>query len=243
MKKLFYIFVLLYFCINTYSQDFTPTSNGEIIKHTYYTLSYDEDNEQAEWVYYKLIPSMFNTDVSRTNNFRIDCNVSSGSASLKDYKGSGYDRGHLAPAGDMKISKQCMSESFYMSNMSPQTPSFNRGGWKKLESLVRRWSITEGELYVITGPIYNDDTIIILTTIGENNVTVPPYFYKIIYSPSNNKMIAFILPNTKIENNLIHYIVTVDLIESKTDINFFYQLNDKIENELESIIDAKKWIF
>ncbi len=115
----------------TYSlsaQDLLPTSTtGQIVEHTYFTLSYSEDHEQAEWVYYELTPMLINGTQARTDNFRPDPKVSTVSAQLSDYKGSGYDRGHLCPAGDMKLNKTAMSETFYLSNMSPQEASFNRG--------------------------------------------------------------------------------------------------------------------
>ena len=110
----------------------------EIVKHTAFTLCYSEAHEQAKWVAYHLTAEMCdNSGEERTNNFRTDPDVKTGSASPEDYKKSGFDRGHLCPAGDMGWSEQTMSESFFMSNMSPQAPSFNRGIWKKLEEQIR----------------------------------------------------------------------------------------------------------
>ena len=119
--------------------------------------------------------------------------ISTGSASLPDYKGSGYDRGHLAPAGDMKWSTTAMSESFYMSNMSPQEPSFNRGIWNRLESQVRRWAIDNGSVYIATGGVLTDG----LKTLGSNSVSVPQYYFKVIldYQEPDIKGIGFIIPN------------------------------------------------
>ena len=223
-----------------FGQDYTPKSDDQIIAHTHYTLSYSESNEQAIWVYYVLIPEMMNGTVSRTDDFREDKSVVQGSASLEDYKGSGYDRGHLAPAADMKFNLTSMSESFYLSNMSPQDASFNRGGWKKLEELVRTWCLTENKLYVVTGPIFLDNK----GTIGMNNVTVPGYYYKIIYDPTDEqKMIGFIIPNEKLTNSLVSYVVTVDKIEGLTGIDFFSQLDDAIEDNLEGITNSDKWSF
>src|SRR5690606_30581000 len=136
------------------------------------------EHEQAEWVYYLLAPSMIQGAFDRTDDFRPDPAVSTGSAELHDYVGSGFDRGHLAPAADMKVSHTAMSESFYLSNMSPQAPSFNRGGWKKLESLIRNWVLAEGQMFVVTGSIFRDN----LGVIGRNQVTVPSYYYKVVYS-------------------------------------------------------------
>jgi endonuclease G, mitochondrial len=186
-----------------------------------------------------LTSDMINGNYQRTDNFRIDNKIQTGSASKSDYYKSGYDRGHLAPAGDMKISKISMSESFLLSNISPQNPSFNSGGWQKLESQVRCWVLSEGEMFIVTGPILRHQ----IKSIGLNNVSVPSFFYKIVYSKSNNKMIAFVMPNKKTSNDLKYYVKSVDYIEDLTGIDFFYQLDDEIEKELESQINLKEWKF
>ena len=191
-------------CTSSFSQcdNLLPTSTtGAIIHHTYYCLSYDEAHEQAEWVYYELIPGMITGSIERTDNFRPDPNVSTGSAELIDYKGSGYDRGHLAPAGDMKSSRTAMSNSFYMSNMSPQEPSFNRGIWKTLEATVRTWAISSGKVYVATGPVFQNNK----GSIGTNQVTVPGHYYKVVYDPSEEKMIGLVLPHEKGSASLDSY--------------------------------------
>lgn len=216
-----------------------PKSKGQLVNHSFFSLSYDESHEQSEWVYYLLTSDMINGNYQRTENFRIDNKIITGSASKTDYYKSGYDRGHLAPAGDMKISSISMSESFLLSNISPQNPSFNRGGWKKLESQIRSWVLSEGEMYVVTGPILTDS----FESIGSNSVTVPSYFYKIVYSKPHNKMIGIVMPNQKINNDLKYYVRSIDYIEDITGIDFFYQLDDKNEEELESQIDLKKWNF
>ena len=109
-----------------------PIIGEQIVNHLGYSLSYNEKNEQASWVAYELTADQVRGTVKRKDSFRSDPLIKTGSASLSDYKGSGYDRGHLAPAADMKWSTTAMSESFFMSNMSPQLPGFNRGIWKKL---------------------------------------------------------------------------------------------------------------
>lgn len=233
------LFCLIYlFGFFVYPQEYYKNSfNGDLITHSHFSLSYVEDHEQAEWVYYKLNPILLKGSSKRTNNFRVDLKVKTGSAEISDYKKSGYDRGHLAPAADMKFSKISMSESFFMSNMSPQKPSFNRGGWKKLESLVRFWA-EDSEIHIVTGGILNKS----LNKIGGNRVSVPDYFYKIIFDTHDCKMIGFVMPNKKITHELESYIKTIDEIENLTGIDFFYDLEDHIENELESEIDLNKWI-
>lgn len=219
-------------------QSYLPESNGETVSHIYYTLSYDEDHEQAEWVHYYLDKSRISGNIERTNNFRVDSKVTTGSATLADYKGSGYDRGHLAPAGDMKKDRISMSQSFLMSNIAPQNASFNRGGWKKLENLVRRW-VNNNALYITTAGILENN----LKTIGFNRVSVPNRFYKIIYNPKDQQMIAFLMPNEKITLPLSSYVVSVDMIEILTGIDFYPQIDDELEEKLESQISILKWDF
>jgi len=237
MNKMIFIFYFIPFSL--FSQEYFPKSNGELIKHTFYSLSYAEDHEQAEWVHYKITPLMLKGNVKRTNYFKIDRKVSTGSANTKDYLKSGYDRGHLAPAADMKLSKLSMSESFYMSNVSPQKHSFNAGAWLKLEKSIRAWAKIS-ELYITTGGVLNSKY---LKTIGNNNVSVPEKFYKIIYDPRNQKIIAFLMANEKLDLPIEKYIVTVDEIESLTGIDFYHQLDDELEEKLESTILKRHWFF
>ena len=235
--RLFIVLLLIPFL--GIGQNFQPKGKGQVINHTYYSLSYSEENEQAEWVYYTLSPQMINGHVVRTNDFRTDSKVRTSSATKSDYYKSGYDRGHLAPAGDMKISHTAMSESFYLSNIAPQNPSFNRGGWRSLESLVRSWVLSESDMHVVTGGIFNNN----LGSIGANRVSIPSHFYKIVFSEKKNKMIGLVMPNKKITSQLSFYVVSVDYIEAQTGIDFFYQLDDDIENRLESSEQSSNWNF
>jgi endonuclease G len=214
-----------------------PKSNGEIIKHTYYTLAYSEENEQAFWIYYQLTSDLINGSQTRTDDFRADPAVTTGSATLEDYKGSGYDRGHLCPAADMTLNKTSMSETFYLSNMSPQVPGFNRGKWSTLEDQVRKWAFTFDGLDVATGPIFEDN----IGTIGADKVTVPGYYYKVLYSESKKIMLGLILPNASSSKSLEQFVVTVDQIEQKTGIDFFSGLEDKMENKLEGSVSLIGW--
>lgn len=239
---LFFVFIIAISCksddvqpIDTGSLE--PKSLGEIVKHTYYTLSYSEENEQAYWVYYVLTPELINGTQSRTDDFRPDPLVSTGSASLADYSGSGYDRGHLCPAADMALNKTSMSESFYLSNMSPQVAGFNRGIWSTMEDQVRKWALEFDGLDVATGPIFKDN----LGVIGSNQVTVPGYYYKVLYSEKKNIMIGLVLQNKSGSKPIDQFVVKVDDIESMTGIDFFSGLPDEDENKLEGSISLVGW--
>lgn len=219
--------------------NYLPVSNGEVVNHSYYSLSYSEPNEQAEWVYYRLSEDLLSGNVSRTDNFKADRFITTLSAGPKDYSGSGYDRGHLCPAGDMTFNTVAMNESFYMSNMSPQSPSFNRGIWQTLEGTVRHWATVEKELHVVTGPIFKDNLGVLAA-----GITIPGYFYKVIYDPTDKqKMIGLVLPNCKGEKQLHEYAVSVDYIEELTGVDFFAGLPDELENELEASFDVSHWEF
>ena len=244
MKKIFLLtfYILLISCksddIQPTNTSLEPLSRGEIVKHTYYTLAYSEADEQAYWVFYHLTPELINGAQSRTDDFRADPSVSTGSASLDDYKGSGYDRGHLCPAADMTLNKTSMSETFYLSNMTPQTHGFNAGVWSRLETKVREWALQYDGLYVVAGGILTEK----LGSIGANEVTVPKRFYKVIYDEKNG-MIAFIIPNESSSLTLDKFAVSVDEVEQLTGIDFFSGLDDKTENPLESDVNASNWDF
>lgn len=222
-----------------------PTSTtGQVINHEFYSLSYNEEHEQAEWVAYELTKeSLIVPNVERTGNFRPDPKVSKASASDRDYRGSGYDRGHMAPAGDMAFSTNAMSQTFYMSNMSPQIRNFNGGIWRELEENVRDWAYQNKHLYVITGPVLRGP---MRERIGPNGVSVPDKYYKVIldYTEPEAKAIAFLMSNEISYQPLHKYAVTIDEVEEVTGIDFFHELlDDTTEEQLESSFDIRKWKF
>ena len=221
---------------------YLPSSTTHIIvSHKYYMLSYSEKHEQAEWVAYQLNKS----DLSSTNYdrpyFIDDPKVESGSASWKNYKKSGYDKGHLCPAGDRKFSLEAFNETFFTSNISPQRHDFNAGVWNRLEQKTRYWATKYDGVFVITGGILTNN----LESIGKENVSVPDYFYKILVDNSRGeyKVIAFLVPHEDSKKPLYQFVVSVDKIEKLTGIDFFAKLPDALENRLEKESDYKGWGF
>ena len=215
--------------------------NDIIISHTGYSFLYNETHEQSNWVAYDLTKEETHKLYDRTNKFIPDPNVKTETANDKDYAASGYDRGHLAPASDMGWSLTSMAESFYYSNMSPQVPSFNRGIWKKLEELMRTWAIENNSVYIVTGPVLTDS----LPTIGDNKVSVPNYYYKVILDNNEPdlKGIGFIIPNTGSSESLQHFAVSIDSVEKFTGIDFFYLLPDEQENLIEKTLCTTCWLW
>lgn len=211
----------------------------QLVQHTAFSLGYSEEHEQAAWVGYLLSRQHAENRYKRRNNFKADPLVRSGSARRQDYRQSGFDRGHLAPAADLDFSRQALGESFYMSNISPQHPSFNRGGWKALEEMMRQWALEEDSLWVVSGPVLQQG----LKKIGINQVSIPAYFYKIILDSrqAELKIISFLLPNKKIDKELRYWVVPVDSVEALSGLDFFPQLPDALEDSLESIVQTGLW--
>ncbi|MCR5317577.1 MAG: DNA/RNA non-specific endonuclease [Treponema sp.] len=239
-------------------KDEKPPKDHELHTYAGYTLCYRESYEQSEWVAYSLTRSQLEHKVTgRTNDFRADTLISTGSAKPADYKGSGFDRGHLAPAADMAWSLKSAHDSFLMSNMSPQAPSFNRVIWKLLEEAVRNWAQQYGTIYVVTGPVLEKESNE-YPSIGESEVAVPEYFYKAllvfipVYKESNSspyaissanekeieayrvQCAAFIVPNKGSGKDIYKFICSVDLAEERTGLDFFANLPDEVEDLAES---------
>ncbi len=216
------------------------TATDQIIRHQGYTLCYAEKYEQASWVAYQLTAHETRGKNERENDFRPDPEVSTGSALPDDYRGSGYDRGHLAPAADFKFSAPLMSESFFMSNMSPQEPDFNRGIWENLESRVRTWVKRDQVLYIVTGPVLKGE----MSFIGKRNkVAVPPMYFKVVLDLKTPevKAIAFLMKNEGSNKSLQSFAVTIDEVEKETGLDFFPLLPDDMEQELEASLNVTPW--
>jgi len=218
---------------------YLPVPSKDLVRHTYYILSYNEKYEQANWVYYVMTDSMVIAGgQERSNKFKVDELVPTGSAKSSDYTKSGYDRGHLCPAADMDFNHTAMEESFLMSNISPQAPDFNRGIWKELETEVREWAKQKHKLYVVTGPVFSENK----GTIGKDQVLVPGFFFKVLYDETTHpEIIAFVLPNQKSDRPLSDFVIKVDDLEKLTGYDFFSQLPDDVENKIESKIELAGW--
>lgn len=207
-----------------------------------YVICYRESYEQAEWAAYCLEKEELVKNASRGDDFRADPEITTGSATLADYKKSGYDRGHLAPAADFAFSEEAMSESFFLSNMSPQAPGLNREIWQYLEGQVRTWADRFGKVYVITGPVLEKPAQE-YDSIGENQVSVPEYYYKVLLVPYNDSLmsIGFILPNQKCKDTFWDYAVSVDEVERRTGLDFYALLDDTLETPLEADFNLEDW--
>lgn len=219
----------------------------EVHTYTGFELCYRESYEGAEWVAYHLTADETKAVTNRTDDFRADTKISTGSATPDDYRGSGYDRGHLAPAADMEWSIDACRDSFLMSNMSPQAGPFNRGLWKTLEEKVRDWARIFGEVWIVTGPVFEKDASS-YKTIGKNKVAVPEYYYKVLVTNADSRddynstiAIGFILPNDRLDGSIWDYACSIDEVEERTGLDFFSILPDAVEEKLEKLTDFPEW--
>ncbi|MBC6996029.1 DNA/RNA non-specific endonuclease [Neolewinella lacunae] len=225
---------------------FAPAgTSGQRIDHRGFSLSYDEEWEQAEWVAYLLERQNLKREwTDRPQNFRPDPAVRTGSATDNDYRGSGYDRGHLAPFADFAYDASLADETFLLSNISPQARQFNQGVWRELEELTRDWANRFERLYVVTGPVMTQDP---KGTIGrENRVAIPAAYYKVLLDLEGpeQKGIGFIIPNAISFDPLTKYAMSIDDVEAATGIDFFPDLLPKDqESTLEASGNPDLWPF
>lgn len=251
MKKALYLLLILFISFTSCSQSKLNLTNIEIparlsdrteriITHKGYTVSYNADWKIPNWVAYELTDVEVAGEEPRGKKFVPDPMVPKyESATTEDYKNSGWDRGHMAPAADMKWHPQAMKESFYLSNICPQNHNLNGGAWKDLEEQVRDLAAQKGHIYVVCGPIVSDD----YKTIGANKVVVPSAFFKVLLQEENGNIhtIGFIYENVGGRRPMSTYARTVDEVEELTGIDFFPSLPDKIEKAVESEVDFTKW--
>lgn len=216
----------------------------ELIVHSAMALVYSEQHEQAKWVAHIILPAIESGKVGRTNDFRKDPKVTTGTAVKADYWYSGYDRGHLAPSADFRWSEKALSESYYYSNMSPQLPEFNRKSWAALEDRLRRYVIFNKEqLYIVSGPVLTDDLLIMENEGHKNNVSIPVWYYKVVVDLEGDekKGIAYLMKNGVNDHPVVSYTVPIDSIETLTGIDFFSSLSAELQNQLESDGDYSRW--
>lgn len=218
----------------------TPESTpSQVVNYEGYSLSFNSKMHIPNWVAWELTGKESNGTEPRKDNFRSDDNVM-GSSEQWDYSYSGYDRGHMAPAGDMKWSKKAMDESFFMTNMCPQAKTLNTGAWKRLEEKCRQWAEIDSAIIIVCGPILTDP---IEEFIGDSRVAVPQRFFKVILSPyvDTPRGIGFIMPNGKVPGGMQASAVSIDEVERITGLDFFSSLPDEIENEVESQCRFHYW--
>lgn len=218
-----------------------PEGVANVMKdYTAMTIAFNPQEHVPNYVVWELTrDESAGNAVSRTNNFCPDPDMD-GCATLADYRGSGYQRGHMMPAGDAKYDATVMSETFYMTNMCPQAGALNAGAWGRLEEKCRQWAIVDSAIIIVAGPVLSDR---ITDRIGESGVAVPKLFFKVILSPFANppRAIGFIMPNAKVPGGMQNAAVSVNEVERITGYDFFSALPDEIEEKIEDECKFQYW--
>ena len=212
---------------------------SQIIRHIGYTTSYNSSWLIPNWVAYCLTAKeVAGTYPRPKKQFEPDPLVKGKSSVHWDYSNSGYSRGHMAPAADMKWSEQAMLESFYLSNICPQDANLNGGVWERLEKRCRALA-GESDLYICCGPLITGTP----KRIGDNKVAVPTGFYKVLCMKKNGRWqaVGFMFPNTACKGSMFDYSCTVDEVEKATGHDFFCNLPDDVENSIEASYKVKEW--
>ncbi len=232
--------LLISIILNGKTKDLSPSpvKGDRVIKKNGFVVSFNEANRIPTYATYWLTAEkVYNAKFPREKKFREESSIET--ASDKDYKRSGFDKGHIVPAKDMAFSKDSEFDCFSYINIAPQNAPFNRGEWKRLEDAVRDFAVDDDSIFVVTGTIISKSK----NTIGANSVAVPSYFYKAIldYKEPQIKAIAFIFPNKEVDGDIYQYACSIDDLEKRTGINFFKNISEPLQTKIEATFDIGKW--
>jgi endonuclease G, mitochondrial len=230
-------------CIPSIAQQYELPATGvreQLVKHTLFTLSYNEGYELPSWAAYQLTPEQARATGTFKEKFTEDPLVTTGSPSVKDYKDAGFIMGQLVPPEDMFTSQKAVEETFLTSNTVPHKPVFNKNVWKKMEMLIREWAAEGNTLYIVAGPVLTDAPF---GSFGPNKISIPVRYYKVLLDVTGERAIAFVLRSNVASGTPKAFAISVDELEIITGIDFFPALPDELETKLESSKDFTKWNF
>ena len=210
-----------------------PNAADTLLCRTGYVIGFDCEKRSALWVAYEVTPAIHNSaNVARSNDFRADRELPENCRKeLTDFSGT-YDRGHLVSSASLDANHKMNSDTFLLSNMSPQLPNFNRTIWTALEKRERKWSNLRGKVYVFAGPIFNGEK-------KHGRIRIPSHFYKIIIDPAKGESISFLLPHRPLySDHLKSYRTSIDIIEAISGVDFLTHLEDDLEDALEERVSG-----
>ena len=219
---------------------YTEASYKQYVAHKGFELVFDGNARIPEWVAYELTAEEVAGEASRGRHYVPDPDIKGEQGDNNDYRNTGWDRGHMAPAGDMKLDEVMMKESFYFSNICPQNRNLNGGDWRTLEELARIYAQKYGRVYVVCGPIIGNN---IYGRLGSHHIIIPDAFFKVLLVETSNgyESIGFIMNNEAGHRPLTSYIKTVDEVEDVTGLDFFSLLPNRIERKIEATYDLAVW--
>lgn len=217
------------------------TPDEDIYQYSGFTSSYNHSTLVPNWVAYELTAEELQGGYeTKSSSFSRDPNVKGRQASREDYSRSGWDKGHMAPKADLRWSEKAYWESHYFTNVCPQNHEMNAGDWNSLEKSVRRWARQYGRIWVVCGPIFDQQEF---GTIGDARVQVPDAFFKalLIHVGEDWSSIAFVMPNKGRHHPQLSYSCTVDDLEEIIQRDLFPSLPDDVEAQVESVINLSYW--
>ena len=218
----------------------SKVNNGIMLNRTAYTVCYNAKAMLPHWGAWTLTSDHVNGKYSRGGiKFQEDEDVPAPRATDADYRGSGYDRGHICPSGDNKWNEDAQRESFLLTNVCPQGHNLNAGDWNEMEQQCRRWAERYGKIYIVSGPILYKKKH---KTIGRNKVVVPEAFFKVVLRLGDDpKAIGFIYKNEDGNRPKGDYVNSIDQVERITGIDFFPTLPDQLEQSIEATAEWGDW--
>ena len=226
----------------------SPDCTYERLKKTHLEICYNPDWKIPFWVGYRLDADQLKGKANRRGDFRIDPDLDAGlQATGEDYRGSGFDLGHMAPPSDFRADRLSNSETFLMTNIAPQTPALNRAAWRRIEQEIRLIATPATDVWVYTGnivPVQEADLSI--QKIGEaGDVHIPAYCWKAVLVTEKNsaevlRVYGFLVANVfgGLPNRSAAFAVSVDHLEERTGLDFFGAIEDGAEEELEARISG-----
>jgi endonuclease G len=218
----------------TYTEPYT-----NVLQRKSYITSYNPETKCPNWVAWHLTAARTDGEIARDKRFYEDLNVPAPRATNEDYRGSGWSRGHMCPAGDNKWDEKVMQESNLLTNICPQNQELNSGVWNVIERDCRKWAKKYGDVYIVCGPILlNKDH----ETIGLNKVVVPEAFFKVVLRMNPKPAaIGFVIRNNEGKKKRDQFVNTVDDVERITGYDFFPALPDDIEDVVEATARIEDW--
>ena len=215
------------------------TGSGTIKRRFAYTVSYNHGTRQPNWVAWTLTRAHASGKLKR-GDFEDDMDMPSPKGTKADYFNTGFDRGHMCPAGDNKLNQKAMDECFLMTNMCPQTHALNAGVWNSIEQQCRTWAKKYGKVYIVCGPIFLNKQH---RKLGKNKVVVPDAFFKVILRTGKNpQAIGFICRNQSAKGlQKKDFVNSIDEVERITGYDFFSKLPDNVEKKIEAKADLSNW--
>lgn len=218
MKKIFCLIILLFTVSSFFSLDVEVNCEDDcvFIKKEFFDICYNPETQVACWTRYRLTKDLIENKAKRPNGyFKDDKDLVEDKARNDDYTNSGYDRGHLVPADDMRYSEESVKSTFIITNVAPMKPEFNRGIWQKVENYASDFVEGNQEAIIITGTLFEEE----YETIGDKTkIGVPKYFWKIMISNYTEE--AFLIPQEGWVPELYNYKISLEELEEKTGLDF-----------------------